>query len=346
MIVIDLNSQVQELFKAHQIFDPITFIPYEVFESMGFNPAQELVMVHSELIEKLEKELTRFEGVGVVKFKKRADYSGQNLLVEVLTEQVKQDFSKAIKIDRLLSEKSIIKSQLLTLHNEFENLLKEVESEVSRAKDLYDKIGKKRQKSFQNFNVYSKYAPGVGKGGDFFDFDETEQELLFFMSYSSSYLFTMEVISQFGAFKNAKQFRSQDLEALEQELSSVELGGSEDNIQWDYFVGIIHKKTLKFSFLHSSEMHIFLGDRKLAGVSEIELKGGERILLASRGLFLNQGSLDVTTEVNKAVSAKNLCMDQLDEIFFTYKEQHQGSYLPQDLTMILIEVSKNALRQL
>ncbi|MBF0297164.1 MAG: hypothetical protein HQK51_00470 [Oligoflexia bacterium] len=114
---------------------------------------------------------------------------------------MKQKLKKIKKIKNNNSPKNRIVSvkteELATLKKSLDNLIGNMETELSRVKKLHTQHVPLRFEKFKGLQIISKYKTGDQNGGEFFDLINNNNKLFMILSSSSSYLSSSCVVDSF-----------------------------------------------------------------------------------------------------------------------------------------------------
>ncbi len=256
--------------------------------------------------------------------------------------------------------------RLAGLGQELDQLTEQTKKEITKIKQLHEKIIPVRHELHKGLTIHSKYAAGSSGGGEFFDFHHQNGEFIFLLSSSTSYLMTSAIITR--------------LEVLKAE------GLSTPNIH-QLMVGILDdaaqlevkprgkRNALDLTVIHVDLKRMILtghtfGDGMIVSKDNFQqhiprdlprcsqfidkasfnfpLKRGEKLVFLSAGVHYNcQGELaGLPTSKFIQQSLDSTPKELLNELFFQLKKDMQGDFLDYDASAISIEVDKNAIFQI
>ena len=368
MIVIDAESQLIKWLNQNNI-EEIGFVRIDLptFElSNGLDT--ELVMIQDTVYH----QLNSFQKSKVEQVEAVIVFNTTNLPLQYHLSNVISVIDKSTPLELIenqvlyLEDKikgtNILKSQMISLNHELNEVMGGVELQLQRVKKLYESKAPKRLEHFRGFTIFSKYAAGEGTGGEFFDMVAKDNKVLILMSASSSYLASSCILQHFSHVKGCETLSSEaqldmikgigneiaKLNATKQKKITTQLMTLELDLNTMILSGY---RLGDFEILSSNETHDFGVSADFDGFDEqlkfqIKLSRGDRLLLNSPGFrrnvdlyqpSLNQREMIEDTEVR--------VLEVLDESFFQLKQSSHKGFLESDASAIILEVSKNAILQ-
>lgn len=266
-----------------------------------------------------------------------------------------------LTVEDSLRERSVLRSQLISVNQELSEIMGNVEVEMMRVKKMYEQKAPRRFQEIKGVQVFSKYAAGENIGGEFFDIFMDQNKLFVLMSATSSYLASSSILQLFTSFKMKKEISEDAEKNLINEIKAEveELNRSKKKeISMDLFTAILdlNKHTVsghlfgKFKTLSSATNNFSNSGPNLlkedieSGTFSRAIERGERILLCSPGFVKNWEKLNPEFMMEEIILNKKIKpLDILDEIFFQLKKESTSGFLSYDASAIILEVQKNAM---
>ncbi|PIK13921.1 hypothetical protein [Halobacteriovorax sp. JY17] len=219
-------------------------------------------------------------------------------------------------------------------------------NELQRVKEIHEKLVPIREESFKGLMATSKFGAGESSGGEFFDVISTDNEVLLLLARSRSYLISSIIMKQFDELRGSSTFTDSKIDNfikglnLEVENSKVK----EEKRKLDVLFLRIDLRKMKTRVWKSGNSLLLLNSKEVKE-SEVSIERGEKLIILSSGLLDNPPGKEVilkTANLNVQKSGREL----LDEVFYTLKKEKTSMFFSHDATMIIFEVSKNAIIQM
>ena len=367
MIIIDAHNELANfLEKINFNSMGVVRLDQNSFE-LSSSVVDELTIIHQDVLKSLAlKDLARLEELTMVMvfcLDENINFKFTANTIDIITPSISIELfeNKVAILSDAIKEKQILKSQLITINNELNETMGNVEVELLKIKKIYEKKAPRRFKDVKGIQVFSKYSAGENIGGEFFDLYVEGNEAFVVMSSTSSYLSSSMILKLFSDFKKDGLVNEQNMLNFIDDVKSnvIELNKTKKKeIEIHLFVGIVDlKKHIisgyrfgDFSILSSkvpqstrpasSLIHSELSDclfRK-------EFQREERILLCSPGFVKNWKKLNPDFMVEELMMNKSIKpIDILDEAFFQLKKDSKSLFLSYDASAIFMEVQKNAM---
>lgn len=369
MILIDDNNQVRDWLEKNNINDiGITRLDLVTFElANGLGP--ELVMVQDTILNQMDKitldKLSQIKAVIIFKTSKAAMSVELDNIISIVDPNIELNILKNQLnfLEDIIRQDIIVKSQLLSLSAELQDLMGGVETQLLRVKKAYEKHAPKRLEDFKGITVYSKYAAGEDMGGEFFDTYSDGQKVFILMSASSSYLASSSILEHFSTLKVDNEINKDvEVKFIEDVKNDVmELNKNKKKpIELKLMTCIIDFNTMKmvghmfgdFQLLTSKLKEKIVKNCHIDGDIEaarfdFELERGERILFNSPGFVANWSNSNPKFLIEELVrNNKVKGLDILDEIYFQLRKQSEKNFLAHDASSIILEVHENVMVQI
>ncbi len=262
-------------------------------------------------------------------------------------------------------QSKMMKSQLLRVSNQVEEVTNFLNKELLKIKKVHDKIYPPRLTDFKGLKLASKFEAGISSGGEFFDTIKVQNKLLIMMSSCDSYLKSTSILSLFSALKERSSFDDNLLRNLVKEVESqfLQLSDSQSSYKANgLLLMVIDTKKLhmwgytfgQFQIIRSEVEQSILENNSPISFSyldkvyfESSLIRGEKMYITSPGLKSNWDRF------KKDISLKMFVSDHIfipgneliNEIFYQVKKEVGDDFLERDSSALLLEVSKNAISQ-
>lgn len=364
MIVVDRNAEVMdwinELGSENLSCVRLDLITFEIASGLQ----TELILIHHEVLNEANsmqlKKLSECAGV-VVYVPKKSDSETKliNLLGVVSHNDHKADcVNILVNIEARIKSENILKSQLISLNNELNEIMGGVEDQLFRVKHTYERMVPKRLEQFKGIKIFSKYAAGEKSGGEFFDLYSNENKIFLMMSHTSSYIASSVILQQFGAMKGSPRLTGKNLDAFFQTIKDevAQLAKAQDKeitiklltLVLDTSSMEIECKSLgKFDFIssHGREVETSESDKVIS--QHLQLERGERLMVCTPGFEYNWSEVKTDIEISKLMENSEIKpLDVLDELFFQLKKKSGSEFLKSDAAAIIMEVEKNVMVQI
>jgi hypothetical protein len=250
----------------------------------------------------------------------------------------------------------------------YENIKKVIDLagyELQRAKKLHEQLVPIRHEKLQGLSLSSKFAAGLGPGGEFFDFVKKDHQLCLIVASSKSYIASSVVLTHFEKFQRTFGGDQESLEDFMEELidecRSLDLIDRDqpELLQFAIIMFDINRMSYlayqfgNFAIKSNKEMTIppnqypfhesFFEKAQYSG----KLERGEKVILLSPGCVSNFDDKLSRMEI-QALIGQNLekeARNAINEVFFQLKRGLAGDFLKRDASVVFIEVDKNAILQ-
>ncbi|MEE2672127.1 MAG: hypothetical protein VYA54_10470 [Bdellovibrionota bacterium] len=364
MIVIDENSQLIDWLNNHNSegigFVRVDLVTFELSQGLE----TELVMIQDTVYHQLSKfQRAKLQGVEALIVFKSSEAPLQfylSNLISVIDRSTPEELltNQILYLEDKVKGTNILKSQLISLSYEMNEVMGGVENQLLRVKKAYEQKAPKRLENFKGLNVYSKYAAGENMGGEFFDIFSKNEKIFMLMSNSSSYLASSSILQHFSELKMQEEINSTaqldlilkiraeienlnrskkksivtQLLTFELDLATMKMSG--------YQLGEF--QILSSNSEHGSEIGSYFDQDLERAKFEYTLTKGERLLFNSPGFVKNWSTLSEKPDLSELLENEDVkALDVLDEVFFKLKKDKSSGFLPQDASAIILEVVDN-----
>jgi hypothetical protein len=254
----------------------------------------------------------------------------------ILNNYINMNFSAhALKLDKLASD--------------LDKIYTHTKSELTRVKDLHDRLVKVRVDTLKGVTVTSKFMAGEKSGGEFFDMIQTDHSFLFIQAGSNNYILSSLILNEMEVLKLSTPTTS--LRAQGEHFEKMmNHHASETKGELSYCIVNIDLKTLEVDCRLSGVGYMYHKD----GTNDIfkpltfRLKPNEKFYLLSDGALKNLIELNPKLSIMdffKEHADKNN-RDLINEFFFEVSRNKSGNFLNYDALMSVIEVDPKTLYQI
>lgn len=369
MIVLDENGAVADWIREQNLdVAGITRIDLNTFE-LAKGLETELVIVEDIIYIQMSSVLKeKLNHVSAVILFSISDIEITNYISSIIFE-LNPKTPRTLLINQIgflenqIRKESIIKSQMITLNNELNQLMGGVESQLKKVKKTYQRTVPKRMDNFKGLTVVSKYATGESDGGEFFDLFEADNKIFLMMSACSSYLASSSIIQFFSEMKNKNiinesveliffsqlfdeinRINSSRLNPVNVELMTVIFDTTTLVLSGYKFGGFSIVSTDLGKELSSENTNLSMPE--LSRFS-LQLSRGERLMLNSSGFQKNWNVARAPFMLEEVISNRKIsALDILDEVYFNLKRKSTASgFLNFDASSVIMEVKPNVILQ-
>lgn len=241
---------------------------------------------------------------------------------------------------------SIDNDDLEQVGQSIEKVMSAAINELQRVKEIHEKLVPIREETFKGLTATSKFGAGESSGGEFFDIISTDNEVLLLLARSRSYLVSSIIMRQFDELRGSSAFTDNKIDNfidslnLEVENSKVK----EEKRKLDVLFLRIDIKKMKARAWKSGNTELLRGSKSISE-QEFTIERGEKLLILSSGMLDNDPGKKVIIQTAKDNESKSR-REILDEVFYTLKREKTSMFFSHDATMIVFEVSKNAIIQI
>lgn len=240
-------------------------------------------------------------------------------------------------------------------------LYERTSAKLESIKRIHEKVVPIRIEKTKNVSIFSKYAAGTSRGGDFFDISTNDNQITFLMSSTHSYITSTIITSYFEKIQNvdaSKEKYEDILEDLINECRDHELINREKPDLLEIYLMAIDLKKLSYFGYQFGRFQCFSTNNKNdnpineyplnenfieEGYFYGKLLPGEKLSILSPGVFKNLGKNFSEFKKIENNTSKNL----LNNIFFNLKRENNfEDFLKFDSTVAVIEVNSNVLVQI
>lgn len=366
MVILDVNNSIKSFIKDFNLeyIARVLDVPQFKEHTIGLD----IVIVHSSLLsdDDVFTKLNETAGWFSCGENIEGNITGNNYLGHIDANSNAQIQANIIQSFTCLIDKSLdLKSSLIKLNTEMDNVVSNVELELLRIKKLYERSAPKRFDYLKGLTYISKYAAGESSGGEFFDAIKVDSKLLVLMSSCDSYLTSSCILNLFANLKDEasldKSIINSFVEEVVNEVNVLSDGGKEE-IDCNLLVCMLDFKSFEisgnifgsFDVCSSNSKHIYKGNTLKINKKNIEkslfemhLQRKERLLLMSPGFKINWGSGKQEINLDEVISDEDIKPnDLLDELFFQMKKDVKSGFLKHDASAIMLEVDQNVMLEI
>lgn len=239
--------------------------------------------------------------------------------------------------------------QLDKLAEDMEKLYEYTKSELTRVKDLHDRLVKVRVDKLKGVTITSKFMAGEKSGGEFFDMLQSDHEVLFLLAGTNHYVVSSFILAEMEVLKMSTPTTS--LQSQCDHFEKMIIKHAEENgAEIHYCLVTVDLKTLQAQMKFKGDGFYNLnGESHQFGLqTKVKLRPGEKLHLLSEGALKNLNELNQKTTVPrffKENTEKNT-RDLINEFFFEVSRNKAGPFLNYDAIMAVIEIEAKTLYQI
>jgi hypothetical protein len=235
-------------------------------------------------------------------------------------------------------------------------------NELERIKKIHSVIVPMREETYRNIKLYSKFAAGLAKGGEFFDVVDKKNSVTLVVGSFSSYLGTSIILNSLETLKKSMSINKNILEEFIEDFT--DRCRDADLIDRDYHksvqLDVIHidLQKLNLETFHFGLANSFIATKKVLtgnnyslnenfferSYQKMSLSKGSRYFYFSPGAVenfekQNKDILKILTQF-KDVGTKELVNESMFQI-----KKNSNDFLDYDASIIFIEVGSHAITQ-
>lgn len=235
------------------------------------------------------------------------------------------------------------------LAKDLEKVYEFTKSELTKIKDLHERLVKVRTDNLKGVTITSKFMAGEKSGGEFFDIVQSEHNILFIQAGTDNYIMSSMILSEMEVLKlssptTSLKFQSEHFEKM------INHHAQENSASLNYCIVNIDLKNLQADFHFKGDGYLYYQDTLIdfAHPVRLKLKPSEKFYLLSNGALINLKELNPNLSVKKFYkehSDKNT-RDLINEFFFEVSRNKAGNFLNYDALMAVIEIDQKTLYQL
>jgi hypothetical protein len=369
LLIVDQNKEVINWVKTlanNQI--GAAHLDLSTFEvASGMN--NELIMISAETFNQLNsnqrEKIEVCSAVLILNLKAIEIINPTQNIVGVIDSHLNQNIlvQQISNLEEFIKSNDQLKSQLISLNMELNEIIGGVEDQLYRVKRAYENNAPRRLEEFQGFRIYSKYAAGDDMGGEFFDLLAKENKIFVMMSATSSYLASSSILQLFTELKALEEITQDDerdfINKVKEQVESLsESQGKEVRAQ--LLTCILDLNTLEMQGHVFGNFKVISSDvknnREFSSSIALDfeqakfkrkIQRGERIMLCSPGFVMNWIGFNPKFMIEELVTNKKIkVLDILDEIYFQLKKDAVDGFLKSDASSIIMEVQDNVMLEI
>lgn len=251
---------------------------------------------------------------------------------------------------RLRLEQQQYQKQITQFSQDLDQLLRLAQQEISRAKNVHNRLVPKRIDEYKGVSVVHRYAAGSGIGTEFSDVIQDGSNLYQIIFATSSFLLSSTAVSLIQEMK-AKKFNPMVfLQTLKDEVITLNQT-KKKKIESHLMIMSFDLTQLKASFMGWGEFEYFgqvKGSGKIDFVGEsMSFHKDERIIFFSPGFVSNWNEYKSLPNKQQIVEnhSKGPIYDLLTELIFQLKKASAEDFLNRDATVVALEVNRHGIQQ-
>ena len=251
---------------------------------------------------------------------------------------------------QLLEEQKSLQKQLVHFSFELEEVLQTAQSEMTKAKKIYETFIPKRTQEIKGIVFSNKYLAGDGGGAEFFDLIQTSNKIYQILISSQSYLLTSSVMGILSRYKDEGFNPETFIYDVSEDAKKINSSKKQKFVH-DLLVLEIDPISLKLILHTDSEVVFFsqgIGKIKLNKDAPYQLQKGEKIVALSGGFTFNWMNKKVKKDLDSVFKADNVnsIQDLMSELFFQLKEDVSGELPRKDSTLLIMEVNRHGIHKI
>ena len=367
MIIVEENQKISDLLNAINCQIGTVKLDLLAFEASSIQH-DELYVVEKELLYQVPSALSvKFENcTAIVVYGEVCEdlLSRFSNIVSFITDKTSHNLirNQLYHLNSLIGEKEVLKSRLIGLNRDLNDVMGTLEVELLKVKRFYEQKVARRIEDVKGMTFFSKYSAGESSGGEFFDLYKNENLIFVMMSSTSSYLASSSILGLFGELKARKkislELQQKFIEDLSAEVDRIN-HNKQKKIRMNLFSAVIDLSTLTvsgycfgpFKVLSSSMSNAYQGNHNEVSATSLaefkfqrNLERAERLMLVSPGLVKNWEQINPGFMLEELLVRQEIRpVDLLDEVFFQIKKDSESGLLSSDASAILLEVDKNVM---
>lgn len=236
--------------------------------------------------------------------------------------------------------------QLDSLASDMDKLYEYTKSELTRVKDLHDRLVKVRTDNFKGVTITSKFMAGEKSGGEFFDILQSDNQILFLMAGTNNYIVSSMILAEMEVLKMSTPTTTLSSQCEHFE-AMIAKHAADNKAELTYCLATINLKNLTATLNCKGNGNYFFHGKCLPFESTIELKlkPGEKFALLSHGAVKNLAELNAKLSPEKffANNQDKNTKDLINEFFFEVSRNKAGNFLNTDALMAVVELDQKTL---
>lgn len=235
---------------------------------------------------------------------------------------------------------------IVKLGKDLDKILEFTQTELSRVKELHDRVVKMRTEELKAAKLLIKFMVGEKSGGEFFDYIEKDHEMILIEAGCDSYLMSSMIISE---VENLKINSGNFTEHMKVFIKNILKSADEQKSKINFLVTKFNLNTLELEYYQRGNSKVYFDKHvhSLGGEGKLKLKRGEKLFFISEGAIrnwaLHNKEVDLQNFLNKHSDLGT--KDFLNEFFFELYRHKSSSFLIYDALMCAIEIDPNAIHE-
>lgn len=231
------------------------------------------------------------------------------------------------------------------LSKDLNKILELTQTELSRVKEMHDRVVKLRTENLKGAKVQIKFMAGEKSGGEFFDFIDGNGEIIAVTAGSDSYIASSMIISEVELLKAHSNPKS-EIENFTKKILNI---GEEYKAKVNYLITILNLRTLDLKYYQSGNSKLFFNKelRGVTGSGIMKLKRSEKLYFISEGAIKNWSLHNKDHELQDFL-VRHLHLENkefINEFFFELYRHKEGMFLTYDALMCAIEIDQNIIHE-
>ncbi len=240
--------------------------------------------------------------------------------------------------------------QITQISQDLDQLLRVAHHELSRAKNVHNRLVPKRIDEYKGVNIVHRYAAGSGIGTEFSDVIQDGNTLHQIVFATSSFLLSSTAVSLIQEMKEKKFNAELFLKTIKDEVIHLNQT-KKKKIESHLMIMSFDLTQLRASFTGWGEFEYY---GQVKGRDKIDFMGqtmsfqkDERVIFFSPGFISNWNEYKSLPSIDQIVENQNrgTVYDLLTELIFQLKKVSSEDFLNRDATVVALEVNRHGIQQ-
>lgn len=375
MVIVDEKGHILKALEAADLletegFEDVKVLKVSEFLGLPLKAHQDLVIVdipsvlqYPESAESLRGQINTFSGVIYTHPEKETQMRTWAQTEASIFPHVLQVFAwplgdldlelfknTAKTFARMRMEQSQYQKQITQFSQDLDQMLRLAQHEISRAKNVHNRLVPKRIDEYKGVSIVHRYAAGSGIGTEFSDVIQDGSHLYQIIFATSSFLLSSSAVSLIQEMKGKSFNPAVFIKTLKDEVISLNQT-KKKKIESHLMIMSFDLTQLKASFSGWGDFEFYSqvkGKGKVEFVGEtMSFQKDERIIFFSPGFVSNWNEYKSLPSTQQIVEnhSKGPIYDLLTELIFQLKKVSAEDFLNRDATVVALEVNRHGIQQ-
>jgi hypothetical protein len=247
----------------------------------------------------------------------------------------------------LIEDQKKLQRQIVEFSHELDHVLQNAETEMIKAKKIYETFVPKKLEEIKGILFSNKYAVGDGGGVEFYDLLQNPGKVYHILLSTQSYLISSAVMGLLAQHKE-KEFKPHlfinDVKNEVEVINQAKKKKSETEV----VVLELDLNTLLLKTHGHSKSELYSQTNGLIDLTvPYQLTKGEKVIVLSSGFLFNWKEGNPKKTVQEILTShKNIASAELmSELFFQLKEGKESKLLMRDATVVMMEVNRHGIHK-